>query len=304
MAQQAATLVPFEPAPGVPAADEIDREARALAVALAAAVEWSSEILALALAELGDVTLPPPVGRAADAGTLAALPVLYWVRGLDEAGVLRATETVAGLWASGAITVPLPDRGEALQNYWRTRKERLTANEREHLLGRVFDARDFDPAMQRLCDALVALADNAGQRDLREEVGLRVACETMLDLCARRLPGAPIMAAPDLLAQARAAVELLSQRALQSAFAVHDFYELIELSERTAGRRTGSARNAAERAQAGALVLRWLAQGGASRFRLDVQSSALQAVIAAAERWRLRYAPGSHERSGAGAIAA
>ena len=299
-----ATLVPLDRAPAVEVSADavvdhavdhsvefavdhfVDTTAFALELALYDAQAWRPRIVALALASLGDIRLPELALPRRDAGLLAALPTLYWVHGLDQAGLLRAADRVAGLWASGAINVPLPDRGQALQQYWSTRRERLSADERAHLLGLVFDPRDFEPALQRLCEALVALADNAGQRDIREEIGLEHAATALLELCASRLEGAPLLAASDLLTQARSAVQLLSQRALQTAFAVRDFYALIELGETTVGGHAPPrARNGAERAQAGAEVLRWLAQAAARRFEIDPRAAALQPLIAAAQRW-------------------
>ena len=187
----AAVLVPLDAAPAVEDAAPVLQapcaEAQALAAALQQAQDWTPEILTLALASLGDIDLPAPAAPPRNADMLAVLPTLYWVWGLDQAGLLQAAETVAGLWASGAIQVPLPDRGQSLQDFWRTRRQRLTAPERAHLLGLVFDARDFEPALRRLCTALVARADNAGQRDIREEVGLQVAAANLLDVCAARL---------------------------------------------------------------------------------------------------------------------
>lgn len=262
-------------------APSTDPEALALVQVLDAAIDAATEVAVQALASLGDITLPEPALPTRDASVLATLPLLYWVHGLDQAGLLNAADMVAGLWASGAITTPLPDRGAALQQYWRGRRERATEQERAYLLGLVFDARDFERAMQRLCQALVALADNAGQQDLREEVGLQVAADALLELCAARIEGAPLAAAPDLLAQTRAAVHLLSMRALQTAFAVRDFYALIELRQP----RRGGARQQAERAQAGAAVLQWLAQTAARRFAIDPREAGLQTLIAHAQRW-------------------
>ena len=281
---EAAVLVPLE-SPDAAPPDDADPQALALVQALQSAEDWQPQIVALAFAALGDIVLPEPQVPSRNVGTLSALPTLYWVHGLDQAGLLRSADTVAGLWASGAVQAPLPDRGQALQQYWRTRRERLSAEERAQLLGLVFDPRDFEPAMRRLCQALVALADNAGQRDMREEVGVEHAATQLLDLCATRLEGAPLFAATDLLAQTRSAVQLLSQRALQAAFAVRDFYALIELGERSRGARAGSARRLAERAQAGAAVLRWLAQAAAGRFRIDPREAALQTLMADAQRW-------------------
>lgn len=265
--------------------DEQDREALALAEALEQARGWQAETLAIVLAALGDINLPLPQVPPRSLNVLAALPTLYWVYGLDRAGVLQAAETVAGLWASGAIQAPLPDHGRLLQQYWRARRERLSQKERAHLLGLVFDGRDFDPALRRLCQALVALADNAGLHDLREEVGLQHAAGALLDLSATRLEGAPLLAAPDLLAQTRAAVELLGLKPLQAAFAVRDFYQLVDLGNSASGGRAGQARNLAEQAQFGAAVLRWLVQAAAQNFVIDPRAAALQTLMAHAQRW-------------------
>lgn len=286
-----AVLIPLEDAAPATAQDdqpaEACGEALSLALALRQAQEWTPQILGVALASLGDIDLPAPAVPPRNANALSVLPTLYWVQGLDQAGLLKAADTVAALWASGAINVPLPDRGQALQAFWKARRERLTAEERGHLLGLVFDARDFEPAMRRLCNALVALADNAGRHDIREEVGLQQAASLLLDLCGSRLEGAPAIAAADLFAQTRAAVDLLSARALQAAFAVRDFYSLIELGERGAGRPAGRARRLAERAQAGAAVLRWLAVAAARQFAVDPRAAELQTLMGDAQRWLL-----------------
>lgn len=276
-------------AAGGAAGAALDPEALALAQALADAGGWAEQIVALALADLGDIRLPEPRVPPRETAVLSSLPVLYWVHGLDQAGVMQAADTVAGLWASGAVTAPLPDRGAALQQYWRGRRERPTAAERAHLLGLVFDARDFEPAMRRLCLALVALADNAGLQDLREEVGLQMAATVLLELCAARLEGAPLAAAPELMAHAQAALQMLALRPLQAAFAVRDFYALVDLRQRGSGRP--AARALAERAQAGAAVLRWLALSAAGGFRINPADAALQTLIAHAQRWLMVPAP-------------
>ena len=91
----AAVLVPLDAAPviadGAPAVSQAPcEEAQALASALAQAQDWTPEILTLALASLGDIDLPAPAAPPRQAGRLAVLPTLYWVYGLDQAGLLQA----------------------------------------------------------------------------------------------------------------------------------------------------------------------------------------------------------------------
>lgn len=298
-----AVLIPWQEAQDVAPSSvllepvERDPEGLALAAALEAAEPWPAEILTLALAALGDIRLPEPAVPTRNADVLAALPLLYWVHGLDQAGLLATADTVAGLWASGAVQAPLPDHGAELQAWWRQRRQRLSEPERAQLLNQIFAEQDFEPAMRRLCQALVALADNAGQHDIREETGLHFAAQQLLDLCATRLEGAPMLAAPELLTQVRAAVRLLSQRPLQAAFAVRDLYALIDAQRRArtpAGvtAAPGSAQQWAERAQAGAAVLRWLAQSAAQGFGIDPAAASLQTLMAQAQRWLMSASAG------------
>jgi hypothetical protein len=255
--------------------------AKTLEAELQNAQAWALQILSCSLAVLGQIDLPDASTAPVNVQTLMTLPTLYWVHGLDQAGLLTTLDTVAGLWASGAITTPLPDHGTALQQHWQHRNLRLKSADRQQLLNQVFEPHDFDPAMQRLCQALAALADNAGQHNMAEEVGLQMAAGQVLELCANRLQGALPLAAPELLTQAQTAVKILSQKPLQTAFAVRDLYSLIDIQQRA---RPGTARQAAQRAQAGAAVLRWLALAGANA-PINPQDPALQPVLANAQRW-------------------
>ena len=91
-----------------------------------------------------------------------AAPPLYLAHQLEAAGLLRTGELMAGLFAAGSINAPLDAKlGNALHEFWRGRNERLNEQERAHLFAQVFDAATFEPQMRRLCEALVALADNS-----------------------------------------------------------------------------------------------------------------------------------------------
>jgi hypothetical protein len=256
-----------------------DPLALSLASDLESAQHWGLHILSASLAVLGDLNLPDSAAQSPlqSAPSRMALPGLYWVDGLEQAGLFNALDTIAGLWASGAITAPMPDHGAALQTHWRERHQRLHSQERRQLLSQAIDPHEFEPALERLCQALIAAP---GPGHIAEKVALEIATEQLTELCSSRVQGAVLLAAPELLAQAQAGVQLLAQRSLQVAFAVRDFYGLLDLQERAP---SGSARRHAEHAQAGASVLRWWALSASA----GPIAAAPTSVLASAQRWRM-----------------
>jgi hypothetical protein len=141
--------------------------------------------------------------------------------------------------------------------------------------------------MARLCAALAALADNAQQHDVREEVGLQRAAEAVLELAATRLEGAPAVAAADLVTQLREATHWLADRTLQAALGAHDLQELARACLVNEPAEAAGIGDRLDRARGGSVVLQWLATHAATGFAIDPRDPGLQAAIAAAERWLL-----------------
>lgn len=276
------------PAPDRSAAPDYERE---LALALACADEWQAHArqlahqFAQALASLGDIRLPDAVAPPHDRQTLATLGSLYLVNELE--GLIQAAEKLVALWASGAIQVHLPRLEPLLAKAWKERHLRLSRDERQHLLALAFNPQEFAPAMQRLCGALTALADNAQRHDVREEVGLQQAAEAVLELAALRLAGAPTVAGADLVAQLREATQWLGDRALQLALGAHDMVSLARACLVTEPALAAGLGAALDRARGGSVVLQWIATHAATGFAVDPRDAGLQTVIAAAERWLL-----------------
>lgn len=275
-------------APDKSAAPDFENE---LALALACADEWQAHArqlahqLAQALASLGDIRLPDAVVPPRDRQTLATLGSLYLVNELE--GLIQATEKLVALWASGALQVHLPKLEPLLAKAWKERHLRLSRDERQHLLALAFNPQEFAPAMQRLCGALTALADNAQQHDMREEVGLQQAAEAVLELAAMRLAGAPTVASAELIDQLREATQWLGDRGLQLALGTHDLVSLARACLVTEPALAAGLGAALDRARGGSVVLQWIATHAATGFAVDPRDSGLQAVIAAAERWLL-----------------
>lgn len=248
-----------------------------------------------ALALAGDIDLPDlgePPPQQFDATTLAPLPPLYLAHELDAAGLLRTGELVAGLFASGSINMPLdPQVGKALHEFWRGRNERLNEQERAHLFGQVFDAASFEPGMRALCQALVALADNNGIEDVRENVGLEHAAIALAEGLWPSISGMVGFAARDVIEAINAALRFLRERSLQLAFGAQDLWALVATANRGQGVPVQSAHAHVERGRNGMLVLRWLVDNTAQGARLDLADPQAMSVIAAAERWLLASRP-------------
>lgn len=245
----------------------------------------AAHAFASALGPIGGIDLPEPAVPPRDRQVLAQLSSLYLVNELEP--LMRAAERIASLWSSGAVQVALPRLEPLLGRLWRERRLRLSGDERRNVLALAFSPQEFDPAMRHLCEALVALADNARQHDVREEVGLQYAAQAVLELAATRIEGVVQQAGGELLVQLREATQILSDRSLQGAFGVHDLQGLVRACLVTEPAVAAGVRHRIERARAGATVLQWLGTNAAAGFAVDPRDAGLQAVLAAAQRWLL-----------------
>jgi hypothetical protein len=243
------------------------------------------------LPEGGSIDLPDSAPGPYDGGRIAIAGPLYMVHELQHAGLLRAAEQVAGLFASGAITQDLGASAAVLNEFWRTRQTRLGDAERTQLLEQAFEDRYFYGLMRGLCDALVALSDNGGVPDLREQVGLEMAVAQITNFLLQRTQGMIVFAAQDLVDNINTALSFLRDRVLQTAFGAHDLWELVEICARSAGDDTGEIREHVDMARSGAEVLNWLAQAGP---RPQTSSSAAEAIAGAAVRWLSAFQGAQH----------
>ena len=115
-----------------------------------------SEASAYAQALAGiDFDLPEAAPTVEDRVQLNAAAPLYFASELERAGLLPTAELIAGLFVSGAITQPLGPTANLLHDFWRGRRERLDADERNAIYARVIETPHFDRLMHALCDAIV-----------------------------------------------------------------------------------------------------------------------------------------------------
>jgi hypothetical protein len=248
-----------------------------------AALDRQQSALALALAELGGIELPPGAPRPEDRAQLQAAGPLYFASELEAAGLLPTAELVAGLFASGAINQPLGPSAQLLHAFWRGRRERLDGKERSALFARVIEAPHFDRLMAALCEALVAQAGNA---DLHAQVELSVAAQSLGEFLSQRVDAMASLAVRDIVDSINAGLGFLRDRLLQTAFGVPSLWQLVAVAGAVHGQSAAAVQRHVEQGRAGQTVLLWLAgHYSEATPRLDAAQPEDVEVIGAAQRW-------------------
>ena len=265
-----------------------DALALAMEVAVDALARHEAQLSRM-LADLGDIDLPDTAPAAQDRARLQAAAPLYLAAQLEDAGVLPAAETVAGLFASGAVNQSLGAAASLLHAFWRHRRERLDANERAAIFARVFEGAAFDRLMRPLCEAIVAQADGA---DIRDQVALATAAQQVAAHLAQRVDAMAAMAARDIVDALNLALAFLRDRALLVAFGVPSLWSLLSLPGMHARAGAVAPQSALDRGRAGQTVLLWVAQrGGDGAIGLDPATDAGRDLVLAAQRWLTVAAP-------------
>lgn len=253
------------------------------AVALAlSALDAHETAVARALAGI-DFDLPEGAPSAADRVQLEAAAPLYFASELERAGLLPTAELIAGLFVSGAITQPLGPGAKLLHDFWRGRRERLSAEERGAVFARVIETPYFERLMRILCEAIVAQADGD---DLREQVVLSTHAQSLGAFLAQRVDPMAAIAARDIVETINTALVFMRDRTLQAAFAVRDLWQLVAIVGAQNGVRAGAAQQHVDRGRSGQTVLLWLAKRYADpAIRLDPAVPGDIEVLVAAQRW-------------------
>lgn len=275
------------------------------AVSLALSVCAGGEARAQALAGI-DFDLPEGAPTAEDRVQLEAAAPLYFASELERAGLLPTAELIAGLFVSGAITQPLGPVAKMLHDFWRGRRERLTADEREAVFARVIETPYFDRLMRALCEAIAAHADPSlpGGPGLRAQVALATHAQSMAAFLAQRVDPMAAIAARDIVESINAALGFLRDRQLQLAFGVRDLWRLVEIVASQQGAPgavaiAGGAQSHVDRGRSGQAVLLWLAKHAAEQaIALDPGAPGDVEVLVAAQRW-LASAPLATDAGGA-----
>lgn len=205
------------------------RCATALDVALDGALARAVAPLALcrdglvrSLAGLEPVDLPPLASDPRDLDALQLAAPLYLAAQLEAAGLVVGAETVAGLVAAGGLGPGLTEEAATQAvDFWRQRRERLAAEEREAFFEHIFGGLpglhpatgaqndDFELGLINLADAVVrAAAPLAGSGG---PAAVCVAGRNLGALLLDRTSGLPSAVAADLVAVVHSSLALLRQ---------------------------------------------------------------------------------------------
>ena len=274
-------LAPPPPAVRLPPQHPYAALLGAVSVALGA-LDAHDVAYAQALAGI-DFDLPEGAPTVEDRVQLNAAAPLYFASELERAGLLPTAELIAGLFVSGAITQPLGPTANLLHEFWRGRRERLDADERNAIYSRVIEPPHFDRLMRVLCEGIVAQADGV---DLREQVVVATHAQSFAAFLAQRVDPMASIAARDIVETLNTALVFLRDRKLQAAFAVNDLWRLVAIVGSQNGIPAGAAQQHVERGRSGQTVLLWLANHYADNaIRLDAAKPEDVEVIVAAQRW-------------------
>lgn len=274
-------LAPPPPAVRLPPPHPYAALLGAVSVALGA-LDAHDVAYAQALAGI-DFDLPEGAPTVEDRAQLNAAAPLYFASELERAGLLPTAELIAGLFVSGAITQPLGPTANLLHDFWRGRRERLDADERNAIYARVIEPPHFDRLMRVLCEGIVAQADGV---DLREQVVVATHAQSFAAFLAQRVDPMASIAARDIVETLNTALVFLRDRKLQAAFAVNDLWRLVAIVGSQNGIPAGAAQQHVERGRSGQTVLLWLANHYADNaIRFDAAKPEDVEVIVAAQRW-------------------
>lgn len=242
--------------------------------------------VALALAELGDIELPNDTGTPEDAEIISPLAAFYLAFELEKAGLLRTAEAITGLFAAGAITIPLGTTAQLLRNFWQERRNRLTEAERTELYERVFEAPYFDRLFGAVARDIARHADNVEHLDWREAVSLEQSARQLIGFLTMRAGGMTAFAARDIVSAISEAIRFLRDGTLQRSFGVTNLWGLVKAASTDNSMSSSRLQQHVDRGKSGQVILTWLAEATRrGEWRLDPANSDYRTVIAAAQNW-------------------
>lgn len=245
--------------------------------------------LAIGLDQLGSIDLPPSLGPSIDQAQLRAIASLYLASELENAGVVPAVETLAGIGRS--VQIDLGSAAPLVANFWKGRGNRATPEERATSFERLFgtDRSEFQERMLDLCEALYKLdelATNASYGGIAQQTRVRIAATSLVAGLVAAGSGITVFLAQEILASLRDALAILGNRDLRAAFGARDVWGTIAGIDRVARQRRPDPRLYVRRGRAGMTVLAWLADAAP---HLEDQSALLvgldHPVIPAAVDW-------------------
>jgi hypothetical protein len=267
---------------------------RALRVAAGLAAAAEALALQLDLPPLDPLDLPPVVGSDADQARLRSVPPLYLASELENAQLLPAAETLAGVFVSGGIQADVGAAADLLVAFWRRRHDRFSAEERHAFFARLFGgagpvlaghAAVNDAFEGLLLEVAQALAELGAQPLPPAELTLRAAASDLAANLASRTSGIPEPTARTILVEIAEALALFKTPTLQAALGAHSPWSAVRSAAQRYLRVDAPIEECVSRGKDGMVVLSWLAEAVTT---LDVSRALRQpdaATVAAATDW-------------------
>ncbi|MCB0208150.1 MAG: hypothetical protein KDJ52_02395 [Anaerolineae bacterium] len=242
-------------------------------LALAHYLLAGAESLARQFSELGAIDLPPVVRPAADQNHIQIAAPLYLAAELEAAQLLPAAETLAALFASGALRIE-GEAADQLYRFWQGRSERFSRQERQAFFARLFGRpsetrlavsgsrnRDFETQLAALAEAIVATQPDAvfGRRPV-SEAGLTIAASRLINNLVGRSGGIATFAARDILKAIEQAISILKLHPVQAAVGAISVWTAVQAVARSYLEESVNVTAHVQRGKSGMLILTWVAE--------------------------------------------
>jgi len=242
----------------------------------AEALVGAASALAVALADLPDLQLPPASGEGLGQAQLRAIATLYLASELESAGVVPAAEDLTRLARSGGLQADLGEATPLLEAFWLGRNERASGEERQSCFAGLFgsgagpaparapsnDA--FDENLLNLCEALYKLdemASNPNWGGVAQQARVRSAGTELLDNLAHSAGGLTVFLAQEILATIRQALQILGHASVIAAFGARGVRDVVVgIAKRMRQQPPEHFDLHIRRGQAGLTILAWLAE--------------------------------------------
>lgn len=180
---------------------------------------------------------------------LEAAAALYSGSQLEQLDPFALVDRLVELWMRGGVpTGATSSASRRLDGYWLHRAERLDAEERRAIYARVFDE-DFDERWAALVASLAQSEGDAGDR-----------AEDVRGVLNAAVDESVLLAAPQLIAHLREALEILDDPEILNAYGARDIWQLVDTLARLELGREFDVVRARTMAAAGTLIIGWLAE--------------------------------------------
>ena len=231
--------------------------------------------LAVTLDQLGDIDFPEPAAARVDRARLRALATLYLAADLEPAGIIGSVEALAGFASTGVAGIDLGGVEPLLADWWRRRRARVTAAERNAFFSRLFGTAsgpvaadadrnvEFEDRMLELCEALYKL-DEMPTGDpyggSMQQARVRRAARGLVQNLGEAGGGITAFMAGEIIAALRQAFAIIGHPDLRGAFAARDVWGVVAGIARLARLAFNPPAPHLRRGKAGMTVIAWLAE--------------------------------------------